>query len=78
MNLALERQKAEYDKKHEIVQKKQQELDVAIAQKVEMLEKISNYSAEEAKAELVESMKADIVTGKQKRINKISKNQKRE
>lgn len=29
----LERQKAEYDKKHEIVQKKQQELDVAIAQK---------------------------------------------
>ncbi|WP_213195748.1 ribonuclease Y [Cloacibacterium caeni] len=67
----LERQKAEYDKKHEIVQKKQQELDVAIAQKVEMLQKISNYSAEEAKAELVESMKAEAKTKAQAHVQSI-------
>ena len=67
----LERQKAEYDKKNEIVQKKQQELDVAIAQKVEMLEKISNYSAEEAKAELVESMKAEAKTKAQAHVQSI-------
>ena len=67
----LERQKAEYDKKHEIVQKKQQELDVAIAQKVEMLQKISNYSAEEAKAELVESMKAEAKTKAQALVQSI-------
>ena len=67
----LERQKAEYEKKHEIVQKKQQELDVAIAQKVEMLQKISNYSAEEAKAELVESMKAEAITKAQALVQSI-------
>ncbi len=67
----LERQKAEYEKKHEIVQKKQQELDVAIAQKVEMLQKISNYSAEEAKAELVESMKAEAKTKAQALVQSI-------
>lgn len=55
----LERQVADYNKKLEIVQKKQQDLEVATAQKVEMLEKISNYSAEEAKNELVESLKAE-------------------
>lgn len=55
----LERQVADYNKKLEIVQKKQQDLEIATAQKVEMLEKISNYSAEEAKNELVESLKAE-------------------
>jgi len=58
----LERQVAEYNKKHEILQKKQHDLEVATAQKVEMLEKISNYSAEEAKNELVESLKAEAKT----------------
>ncbi|WP_379969741.1 ribonuclease Y [Epilithonimonas sp. UC225_85] len=58
----LERQVADYNKKLEIVQKKQHDLDVATAQKVEMLEKISNYSAEEAKNELVESLKAEAKT----------------
>ena len=67
----LERQKAEYEKKHEIVQKKQQELDVAIAQKVEMLQKISKYSAEEAKAELVESMIAEAKTKAQAHVQSI-------
>jgi ribonuclease Y len=58
----LERQVADYNKKLEIIQKKQHDLDVATAQKVEMLEKISNYSAEEAKHELVESLKAEAKT----------------
>ena len=58
----LERQVADYNKKLEVVQKKQHDLEVATAQKVEMLEKISNYSAEEAKTELVESLKAEAKT----------------
>lgn len=58
----LERQVADYNKKLEIVQKKQHDLEIATAQKVEMLEKISNYSAEEAKNELVESLKAEAKT----------------
>ncbi|WP_312764549.1 ribonuclease Y [Epilithonimonas sp.] len=58
----LERQVNDYNKKLEVIQKKQHDLDVATAQKVEMLEKISNYSAEEAKNELVESLKAEAKT----------------
>lgn len=58
----LERQVGDYNKKLEVVQKRQQDLEVATAQKVEMLEKISNYSAEEAKTELVESLKAEAKT----------------
>ncbi len=67
----LERQVAEYNKKHEIVVKKQQELEIATAQKVEMLEKISNYSAEEAKNELVESMRAEAKTKAQAYVQSI-------
>ncbi len=67
----LERQVADYEKKTEIMQRKQQELDIATAQKVEMLEKISNYSAEEAKNELVESMKAEAKTKAQTYVQSI-------
>lgn len=58
----LEKQLNDYNKKLEIVNKKQHDLDIATAQKVEMLEKISNYSAEKAKNELVESLKAEAKT----------------
>ncbi len=58
----LERQVGDYNKKLEAVQKKQHDLEIATAQKVEMLEKISNYSAEEAKNELVESLKSEAKT----------------
>ncbi|RRQ46524.1 ribonuclease Y [Chryseobacterium sp. SC28] len=58
----LEKQLADYNKKLEAVQKKQHDLDAATAQKVEMLEKIANYSAEEAKNELIESLKAEAKT----------------
>ncbi|WP_333851877.1 ribonuclease Y [Epilithonimonas sp.] len=67
----LERQVADYNKKLEVVQKKQHDLDVAIAQKVEMLEKISNYSAEEAKNELVESLRAEAKTKAQAHVQSI-------
>jgi ribonuclease Y len=46
----LDKQIADYAKKNEILDRKQQELDVATTKKVEILEKIANYTAEEAKA----------------------------
>ena len=67
----LERQVIDYEKKQEAVHRKQLELDEANAQKVEMLEKISGYSAEEAKKELVESMKAEAKTRAQAYVQDI-------
>ena len=67
----LDRQIADYSKKLEIVDKKQHELEVATAQKVEILEKISNYSAEEAKNELVETMKAEAKSKAQAHVQSI-------
>lgn len=67
----LERKITDYSKKHEIIEKKQQELDVATAQKVEMLEKIANYSAEDAKHELVEAMKSEAKTRAQAHVQSI-------
>ncbi|WP_312421013.1 ribonuclease Y [Epilithonimonas sp.] len=67
----LEKQINDYNKKLDILQKKQQDLDVATAQKVEMLEKISNYSAEEAKSELVESLRAEAKTKAQAHVQSI-------
>ncbi|EKB59760.1 ribonuclease Y [Bergeyella zoohelcum] len=59
------------ERKSEALSKKQQELDKTLAQKVEMLEKISNYSADEAKRELVESMKAEAKTRAQAHVQAI-------
>lgn len=67
----LDRQIADYSKKTEIVEKKQAELDQITAQKVEILEKISNYSADEAKAELVESLRAEAKTRAQAHVQSI-------
>ena len=67
----LEKQQTEYQRKSEIVDKKQAELNEAISQKVEMLEKISNYSADEAKKELVESLKAEAKTRAQAYVQNI-------
>lgn len=67
----LDKQIADYSKKNEILEKKQHELDIANAQKVEMLEKISNYSAEEAKSELMESLKSEAKTRAQAHIQSI-------
>ena len=67
----LEKQQTEYQRKSEIIDKKQAELNEAISQKVEMLEKISNYSADEAKKELVESLKAEAKTRAQAYVQNI-------
>ncbi|WP_312083859.1 ribonuclease Y [Epilithonimonas hominis] len=67
----LEKQINDYNKKLEILQKKQHDLDITTAQKVEMLEKISNYSAEEAKSELVESLRAEAKTKAQAHVQSI-------
>ncbi|MFP3831930.1 ribonuclease Y [Chryseobacterium sp. SIMBA_028] len=67
----LDRQIADYAKKNEILDRKQQELDIATAKKVEILEKISNYTVEEAKAELVETMKAEAKTRAQAHVQGI-------
>lgn len=67
----LDRQIADYAKKTENLDRKQQELDIVTSKKVETLEKISNYTAEEAKAELVESMKAEAKTRAQAHVQSI-------
>jgi len=67
----LDRQIADYAKKTEVLERKQQELDSATSKKVEMLEKISNYTAEEAKSELVETMKAEAKTRAQTHVQSI-------
>lgn len=67
----LDRQIADYTRKSEILDKKQQELDTAVARKVEMLEKVAGYSAEEAKVELVESMRAEAKSRAQAHVQTI-------
>lgn len=67
----LDRQIADYSKKTEVLDRKQQELDAITAQKVEILEKISNYSADEARAELMEAMKAEAKTRAQAHVQAI-------
>src|SRR5690606_3171419 len=67
----LDRQIADYSTKHEILEKKQQDLDAVIAQKDEILEKIANYGAEDAKAELVEAMKAEAKSRAQSHVQSI-------
>ncbi len=67
----LDKQIADYSKKHEILERKLQELEVATAQKVEMLEKISGYSAEDAKNELVEALKSEAKTKAQAHVQSI-------
>ncbi|MDQ0780921.1 ribonuclease Y [Chryseobacterium sp. W4I1] len=67
----LDKQIADYAKKNEILDRKQHELDIATTKKVEILEKIANYTAEEAKAELVETMKAEAKTRAQAHVQGI-------
>ncbi|NAW50605.1 ribonuclease Y [Elizabethkingia argentiflava] len=55
----LARQHLDLEKKIGQMEVRQQELAIATAQKVELLQKISGYSAEEAKSELVEALKSE-------------------
>jgi len=55
----------------EIIEKKKEELDKAHRQQVEQLETISGLSAEEAKQQMVESLKEDAKTAAMSSINEI-------
>ncbi|MDR2121805.1 MAG: ribonuclease Y [Flavobacteriaceae bacterium] len=57
--------------KSETLAKKQEELNQMHAQQVEMLEKISGYSAEDAKAELTEALKQEARSRAQSHIQSI-------
>ncbi|MFD0975473.1 ribonuclease Y [Salinimicrobium gaetbulicola] len=57
LNKDLEEKIADYDHRNEILEKKQEEVDKLHASKVQQLEVISGLSADEAKAQLVESLK---------------------
>lgn len=57
LNKDLEEKIADYNHRNEILEKKQEEVDKLHASKVQQLEVISGLSADEAKAQLVESLK---------------------
>lgn len=59
LNQDLEAKLEEYNQKIEIFEKKQQEVDKLNRLQIEKLENISGLSAEEAKTELVENLKAE-------------------
>lgn len=67
----LDRQIADYSKKVEVLERKQNELEVITAKKVETLEKVSNYTAEEAREELVEAMRSEAKTKAQAHVQTI-------
>lgn len=67
----LEKKIADFTKKQEQIDRKQHELDRITAQKIEVLEKVANYTAEEAKAELMETMRAEAKTRAQAHVQSI-------
>ncbi|AQY22931.1 ribonuclease Y [Riemerella anatipestifer] len=67
----LDKKLNDLSRKEEQLEKKQEELSIAIAKKVELLEKVSGYSAEEAKEELVETMKSEAKTKAQSYVQNI-------
>lgn len=67
----LDKQISDYSRKNEVLDAKMEKLDQVTKQKVEILERVSNYSAEEAKAELVEALKAEAKTRAQAHVQAI-------
>lgn len=57
LNRDLEEKIADYDHRNEVLEKKQEEIDKLHNSKVQQLEVISGLSAEDAKAQLIESLK---------------------
>src|SRR5690606_8864238 len=62
LNDELDKKVSDYDNRIEFLDKKQQEIDRLHKSQVEQLEVISGLSAEEAKNQLVESLKAEAKT----------------
>ncbi|MFC7445363.1 MULTISPECIES: ribonuclease Y [Mesoflavibacter] len=59
LNAQIEEKSADFDHRLEVLDKKQEELDRLHKSQVEQLEVISSLSADEAKAQLVESLKGE-------------------
>ncbi|AGD98059.1 putative phosphodiesterase [Blattabacterium sp. (Blatta orientalis) str. Tarazona] len=70
-NNRLENQIHDCEKKFKILQKKQEEFKNMQIKQVELLEKISNYSSEEAKNELIEALKGEAKVKAQTHIQNI-------
>ncbi len=70
-NNRLESQIHDYEKKYKILKKKQEEFKNMHLQQVELLEKISNFSSEEAKNELIEILKEEAKVKAQTQIQNI-------
>ena len=62
LNKSLEEKQSDYDYRLEFLEKKQSELDKMHKKQVDMLESISGLSADEAKIQLVDSLKAEAKT----------------
>tara|TARA_B100001146_G_scaffold222761_1_gene235855 strand:- start:64835 stop:66400 length:1566 start_codon:yes stop_codon:yes gene_type:complete len=62
LNATLEKKKSEYDERLEVLDKRQQEVDRLHRSQIEQLEVISSLSAEDAKSQLVESLKEEAKT----------------
>ncbi|HAV53588.1 MAG TPA: ribonuclease Y, partial [Aequorivita sp.] len=62
LNAELEEKKAEYDERISVLDKKQAEVDKLHRSQVEQLEVISSLSAEDAKTQLMESLKDEAKT----------------
>jgi ribonuclease Y len=72
LNKDLERKRETLDKQLEIVNKKQDELNKAHQKQVEELEKLSNYSAEEAKNQLIEALHDEAKTAAMALIKEVT------
>ncbi|TVR38709.1 MAG: ribonuclease Y [Cryomorphaceae bacterium] len=72
LNKDLERKRGNLDQQLEIVNKKQEELRKEHQRQVEALEKLSGYSAEEAKNQLVEALRDEAKTAAMAMIKEIS------
>ncbi len=67
----LQRNLEENARKKEVLDKKMAELEETLAKKINILEKVSQYSAEDAKAELVESIKNEAKSKAQAQVQQI-------
>ncbi|NND87710.1 MAG: ribonuclease Y [Flavobacteriaceae bacterium] len=59
LNAEIERKKADYDERIDVYEKKQKEVDKMHRSQIEQLEVISSLSAEDAKTQLMESLKEE-------------------
>lgn len=63
LNSSLEKKSADYDERLNYLEKKQSEVEKLHRSQIEQLEVISSLSAEDAKAQLIESLKEEAKTG---------------